>query len=109
MSDFSDLMSGTAVPLIKSFFGDAATYTVDSTDEELTVVAIVDKDVVNPLTESTSAIEKQTIITIATTDLAGNIPRRNDVITIGADRYIVLKRESDDGYFSRIIVRAGDD
>lgn len=109
MSDFSDLMDGTAVPLIKSFFGDAATYTVDSTGSELTVVAIVDKDVVTPLAEATSATEKQTIITIATADLSGNIPRRNDVITIGDDRYIVLSRQSDDGYFSRLVVRAGDD
>lgn len=107
MSDFSDLMTNTAVPVITGFFGDSGTYYVDDTGDTLTITAIVERDVAVPL-DASGAVEYQTRITIAASELSSITPRRNDVITIDSERFIVLSRNANDGYLVQLVVRPGD-
>lgn len=106
MSTFADLMTTTAVPLLTGFFGDSGTYYSDDTGDTTTITAILERDVQNPL-DATGA-EYQTRITIAASELSGVTPRRNDVITVGSERFIVLSRAANDGYLVQLVVRPGD-
>lgn len=108
MSVFAEIMTDTAVPALAAIFGDPATYAVADPAATLTVSAILTRNVAVP-NGLTGATEVQTRIEIPTADLNGTIPRRGDVVTIGTERWLVLARDSDDGYFSRLIVRPGDD
>jgi len=101
-------MINTVMPTINNVFGQSASYTLSGVGTVYPVVAIVQKDVIVP-SGLTGASEYRTQIEIASSSLAGIIPKRNDVITIGTDRWIVLSLESDDGYLSRFIVRPGNE
>lgn len=107
MSVFSTIMTGTAVPAMAAIFGDTASYAVADPAATLAVSAILTRNVAVP-NGLTGATEIQTRIEIPTADLTGTVPRRGDVVTIGTDRWLVLARDGDDGYFTRLIVRAGD-
>ncbi|MBK8184333.1 MAG: hypothetical protein IPK63_16210 [Candidatus Competibacteraceae bacterium] len=108
MSQLDDIMSSVGIPKIKDVFGDSATYTIDDTAETMSVKAILTRGVVNPL-DARGVNEKITTIQIANSDLAGHSPKRKDEVLIGSERFIVLERSNDDGYFTTLIVRTGDD
>jgi hypothetical protein len=106
-SVFDTLMTGTVVPALATVFGQAGTYTVSDTGAVIVVSAMLQKDVV-VVNGLTGASEYRTQIEIASSSLSSIVPRRGDVVTIGTDRWIVLSRDSDDGYLTRLIVRPGD-
>ena len=106
-SVFDALMTSSAIPSINAIFGQAATYTLVDVGTVYTVSAILQKDVIIP-SGLTGVVERRTQIQISDNYLPGIIPKRGDVITIDADRWIVLSRESDDGYIITFTVRPGD-
>lgn len=108
MSAFADLMTGTGIPAFVSAFGDSASYFVADTGATLSVSAILSRDVV-VLNGQTGMQETRTQIEIPSADLASITPRRGDEITVGTARYVVLARDADDGYLTRLVVRRGDD
>lgn len=107
MSQFDEIMSESGIPIIKEFFGDPATYTIVDTSETIAVTAILTRGVVNPLAAQ-GVNERITTIQIANSDLAGHTPKRKDEVLIGSERFIVLERSGDDGYFTTLTVRPGD-
>jgi len=108
MSQLDDIMSSVGIPKIQEVFGDSATYTIIDMSETIAVTAILTRGVVNPLAAQ-GANERITTIQIANSDLAGHTPKRKDEVLIGSERFIVLERSGDDGYFTTLTVRPGDD
>lgn len=100
-------MTAVGVPVIAETFGDPATYFSVASTESIAVTAMVDRDLAVPL-DATGAIEYQTRITIPTSDLNGVVPKRLDTVTIGSEVFVVLARNSNDGYLTQLTVRAGD-
>lgn len=108
MSEFDDIMSSVGIPKIQELFGDSATYTIEDTGATIAITAILTRGVVNPLAAQ-GVNERITTIQIANSDFAGHSPKRKDEVLIGSERFIVLERSGDDGYFTTLTVRPGDD
>lgn len=97
----------TAALAISTALGEDAVYTVTATGATISVLAIIERDVMTPVANLAPGIaERRTLITLRTAALAGVTPVLGDRIQCGTEAWKVLAIEQDDGYLVRLKVRS---
>lgn len=95
-----------AATAITTVLGESATYTALSPAGTIALRAVVERDIMTPIVGMDEmTVERRTVVTVRSADLAGRVPATGDTVTVGAEVFKVLALEQDDGYLARLKVR----
>ncbi|MBK7542930.1 MAG: hypothetical protein IPN66_06310 [Candidatus Competibacteraceae bacterium] len=97
-----------AATAIEQTLGEPAIYTVAETGATIQTRAVTRRDLQFPISGmDSSTLDRRTVLSIKTDDLAGHVPAIGDTVTVNADgiTWKVLALEADNGYIVTVKVR----